>query len=236
MHIVQISVLVFSLLLVSQPGKKKNDLLAGRSAASAKVVAVLAGDVIAVKLDEEIMSVRLAEVDSPEQKQPLWRQAKEFIHDLAMGKKVTLIIKMVDRHKRIVAEVILPDGRSLNQEVIKWGYAWHYKVNPNPSKILSDLEYHAWQKKLGIWIEAEPVPPWKFRRGMSAPEPPSNPDDVDYDQIFNYGLIGDPETKLYNWPACRNYKIMPREDRVIFSSKLGAEDLGYQAEKGCPGK
>ena len=234
MKTVSLLVLGLSFLLVASSGKRKvNDPLK-RSTFTAKVVAVPEGDLISIQLDEEVVSVRLVEVDSPEIRQTFWRQARKFTYDLALDETVTIIVKMVDRYKRIIGEVILPDGRSLNQEVVRWGFAWHYKVDPRPSKVLAKLEYHAWQKKLGLWVDPYPVPPWKFRGGMSPPEPPVSPTQVDYDEIFNYGLIGDPKTGQYQWPACKHYKNLPRQELLIFASKIQAEGMGYQVDPSCP--
>lgn len=234
MKIVPMFVLAFSFLLVAQPGKKKVDPLLEKSTFTAKVVTVPEGDLIGIKLDKATISVRLVEIDAPETRQTFGRQARRFTHDLVIGKTVTVIVKMVDRYKRVVAEVILPDGRSLNQELVKWGYAWHYRVDPRPSKILASLEYQAWKRKLGLWVDPKPVPPWKFRGGTGAPEPPSTSAQIDYDEIFNYGLVGDPKTRQYQWPACRNYKTPPREEYVLFTSKIQAEDMGYRAAGHCP--
>jgi len=223
-------------LLAAAPGKKNIDPLFKKSSFTAEVVAVPEGDLISVKLDKEIISVRLAEVDSPGPRQVFGRQARRFTHDLVMGKTVTVIIKMVDRYKRVVAEVILPDGRSLNQEVVKWGYAWHYKVDPRPSKILADLEYRAWKRKLGLWVAPAPVPPWEFRSDANPPDVPATPNQVDYDEIFRYGLIGNRKTRRYQWPACKHYNIPPRKVRVIFTNKVQAEGMGYLPAKTCPKK
>ncbi|MEC7640865.1 MAG: thermonuclease family protein [Nitrospinota bacterium] len=232
-HVALFTLMLIFLLAASSDRGKLNPLLK-RSTFTANVVAVLGGDFISVELDKEPVGVRLVEVDSPEMSQTFGRQARKFTHGLAAGKEVTVIVKMVDKYKRVIGEVILPDGRSLNQEVVRWGYGWHYKVDPSPSKILAKLEYLAWKKKLGLLVSDNPVPPWKFRGGHSPPEPPASPNQVDYDEIFNYGLIGDPKTRLYRWPACENYKILPRKERLVFASKVQAEGLGYQADIQCP--
>jgi endonuclease YncB( thermonuclease family) len=40
---------------------------------------------------------------------------------------VTVRVRDVDRYKRTVAEIILPDGRNLNRELVRAGLAWWYK-------------------------------------------------------------------------------------------------------------
>jgi endonuclease YncB( thermonuclease family) len=52
----------------------------------------------------------------------------------------------------LVGEVILPDGRNLNQELVKAGMAIHYKKYSS-SGVYSNLEIKARLKKIGIWNE-----------------------------------------------------------------------------------
>ena len=40
---------------------------------------------------------------------------------------VQVIVRDLDRYDRTVADVRLPDGRSLNHEVVRGGYAWWFR-------------------------------------------------------------------------------------------------------------
>jgi micrococcal nuclease len=59
--------------------------------------------------------------------QPYGSRAKQYASELAFGKVVT--VEPVDRDQcdRLVADVIWPDGRSLNAEMVRAGYAWWYR-------------------------------------------------------------------------------------------------------------
>jgi len=58
--------------------------------------------------------------------------------DLAFGKTVEIQPRTTDRYGRTVAEVILPDGRSLNREMVAQGMAWrHVKYAPNDGTLAS---------------------------------------------------------------------------------------------------
>lgn len=46
---------------------------------------------------------------------------------VAAQQTVTVQVVTTDRYGRTVGEVVLPDGRSLNQEVVRAGYAWWYR-------------------------------------------------------------------------------------------------------------
>lgn len=62
--------------------------------------------------------------------QLLGTRAKEYTSELAFGREVTVYGDKRDRYGCRLAEVLLPDGRSLNQELIKAGLAlWPRKYS-----------------------------------------------------------------------------------------------------------
>ncbi len=77
------------------------------------------GDTIDVLHNGKSVRVRLYGIDCPEKKQPYGKKAKRFTSDLAFKKIVTVIVKDRDRYGRMIGEVILPNGKSLNRELIK---------------------------------------------------------------------------------------------------------------------
>ena len=97
-------------------------------------------------------------------KQAFGTRAKQFTGDLAFGKTVTLRVHDVDRYGRQVAEIILPDGRNLNQEIVRAGFAWWYRQYARHDKELERLEGEAKAAKRGLWVDKDPLPPWEFRR------------------------------------------------------------------------
>lgn len=68
------------------------------------------------------------------------------------------------RYGRTVAEVILPDGRSLNYELVRTGYAWWYVKCAPADQELKRLEAEARAEKRGLWIQPNPTPPWEWRQ------------------------------------------------------------------------
>ena len=68
------------------------------------------------------IEVRLDGIDCPELAQAFGRKAKSFTSGLVFGKAVRLVGKGKDRYGRELAEVFLPDGRSLNRELVAAGY------------------------------------------------------------------------------------------------------------------
>ena len=202
-----------------------------------KVVDVTAGDTLTFQTTgQEIFKVRLKEVDAPEPGQTFGRQARQWVLALLLEKTVRVKYEYADRFQRIIGEVTLPDGRVLNRELVRRGYAWHYRVHYPVDESLRELEYQAWKQKAGLWVDPSAVPPWKFRReGTWAQEPPKNSREMDYDAIFNYGLIGDPKRKWVVWPGCQNYPD-DRRGFLVFGSKLAAKTSGFRVSPHCRGR
>jgi endonuclease YncB( thermonuclease family) len=88
-----------------------------------KVVGVADGDTIKVMREGRAVKVRLHGIDCPEKKQAFGKRAKEFTSDQAFGKQVEVRVQTTDRYGRIVGEVILPDSKNLNWELISVGLA-----------------------------------------------------------------------------------------------------------------
>ena len=81
---------------------------------------------------------------------------------------MTVKVRDIDRYKRTVAEVILPDGRNLNQEIVRAGLAWWYQQYARREVVLRDLEQEARNAERGLWSEPKPVPPWEWRKAAAA--------------------------------------------------------------------
>jgi len=59
--------------------------------------------------------------------------------------------------------VILPDGRNLNQELVRAGLAWWYRQYARGDGALERLEDEARAARRGLWADRDPVAPWEFR-------------------------------------------------------------------------
>lgn len=130
---------------------------------SVQVIRIVDGDTIVVLKDGESVKIRLEGIDCPEKKQPYGQTAKEFTKKLCNNKRITLKIKEKDRYGRYIATVFLPNGSSLNEELISKGLAWHYKkYDDNPK--LANLELQARGRKIGLWKNSNPIPPWVYRK------------------------------------------------------------------------
>jgi endonuclease YncB( thermonuclease family) len=129
-----------------------------------KVTGINDGDSFRVELKSKTYRVRVAGIDCPEYKQAYSRKAHDFTSNLIYGKTVTLRVVDRDQYDRIVADVLLPDGRNLAEQLLSNGLAWWYRqIQPN-NKTYERLEAEAKGAKRGLWVDKDPIPPWRFRR------------------------------------------------------------------------
>lgn len=112
--------------------------------------------------------VRLAGIDAPERSQPFGQRSKQSLSDLVFSQWVTVETDKRDRYGRAVGKV-LKDGVDTNLEQVKRGMAWHYKAyqreqSASDRVTYAEAEEAAREERVGLWRDAQPVPPWDFRR------------------------------------------------------------------------
>ena len=134
-----------------------------------KVINVADGDSITV-LDATNTQhkVRLTGIDAPERRQAFGNVSKESLAELVAGQSVAVEWDKVDRYGRKVGKVRV-GGLDSNLVQVKRGLAWHYKKyereqSPADRQSYAAAEVEARAAKLGLWRDAEPTPPWEFRR------------------------------------------------------------------------
>lgn len=135
-----------------------------------KVVGVSDGDTITVLHDGHPERIRLHGIDAPEKGQAFSARARQFAASLALGREVVVRVTDRDRYGRTVAEVILPDGRSLNRELVRAGYAWWFR-RYSADGSLGTLESEARRRRAGLWADPQPQPPWEWRDARRAAAP-----------------------------------------------------------------
>jgi endonuclease YncB( thermonuclease family) len=128
-----------------------------------EVVGVIDGDTIDVVHDRRSERVRLHGIDAPEKSQTFGKRAKRAASELSFGKEVLVEEHGHDKYGRTLGEVILPDDRSLNREMVRSGYAWRYRKYSNDAT-LDRLEKSARQSRRGLWKDDDAVPPWEYRK------------------------------------------------------------------------
>ncbi|MNV15186.1 hypothetical protein D3C71_1059020 [compost metagenome] len=163
-------------------------LLAPTLAAAAEpreclVVGVSDGDTITARCGEpgayEQVKVRFNGIDAPEKKQPFGQRAKQALSDLVYMKDVELDCPKTDRYGRSVCRVHVapasaPHGPmtvDAGLAMITLGMAWWYRdyareQTPQERGQYEFAEAEARAKRVGLWRDADPVPPWAWRKAQ----------------------------------------------------------------------
>jgi micrococcal nuclease len=205
-----------------------------------KVVGVTDGDTITVLHERRPETIRLNGIDAPEKGQAFGERAKQFMAQLSFGQVVEVIVRDQDRYGRTVADVRLPDGRSLNHEVVRGGYAWWFRRYSGDAS-LAALESEARTAKRGLWADAHPLAPWEWREtrrqaaaspapALTAPTPAEAPRVV----AATGQVIGNRRSHIYHRSDCPNYADVASRNRVPFGSPSEAERAGYRLARNCP--
>ena len=133
-----------------------------------KVINVADGDTITVLDDTHTQhKIRLTGIDAPEKRQAFGNVSKQSLVEQVAGQSVAVEWVKVDKYGRKVGKVLLA-GLDCNLEQVKRGLAWHYKQyqreqSPTDQQSYAAAEIEARAAKLGLWRDADPVPPWEFR-------------------------------------------------------------------------
>lgn len=129
---------------------------------TAEVIHIIDGDTIDVMVVDQLIRIRLAEIDAPEKQQAYGEQAQKTLAKLIANKTVTVVKVDEDQYQRLIAIVKL-DKLTVNREMVKQGMAWVY-TSYNHDLTLPVLEAKARASKVGLWSQAKPVAPWLYRK------------------------------------------------------------------------
>jgi endonuclease YncB( thermonuclease family) len=134
-----------------------------------QVVGVADGDTITV-LDGSFREhkIRLDGIDAPEKAQPFGQRSKQSLSDLVYGRTVEVDTYKSDRYGRQVGKVLI-QGTDVNLEQVSRGLAWHYKAYAHEQTSDDQVKYAAAEgaarsARRGLWLDATPTPPWKWRK------------------------------------------------------------------------
>ena len=134
---------------------------------SGMVFVVIDGDTVLFKPDSygaasrAFLKIRLANIDAPEKDQPYGEAATRELSALVLNQRVEVNTLAIDAYGRTIAQIQWRDVQ-VNTELVRRGLAWASAYRRNTE--LKAVQRDAQQVARGLWREAEPVPPWVWRR------------------------------------------------------------------------
>jgi len=152
------------------------DTLTGR------VVSVADGDTVTVLSGHnKKRNVRIAGIEAPEKAQPYGKRSNQHLIDLVFDKTVSVEWHKYDPYGRIFGKVMVaapnacpavqpdcPKTLDVGLAQIVGGYAWQYRhaegeQTPQDRAAYSFAEKVARSKRVGLWADTAPMPPWQWR-------------------------------------------------------------------------
>ena len=121
------------------------------------------GDTIHIVANNKKYKIRFYGIDTPEKTQEYGLEAKEFVYKRIANKIVKVRVMDTDSYGRKVGKIYY-NGKYLNKEIVKNGYAWWYKYYAENDKGLERAEKYAKTNELGLWKSSNPIAPWSYRR------------------------------------------------------------------------
>ena len=125
------------------------------------IVGITDGDTLTARCQAQTIKVRLAEIDAPEKSQPFADRSKQHLSSLCYRQQAEIHPTTKDRYGRTVARVYCA-GVDANAAMVRDGMAWAYTEYLTDPKIL-EIEEQARVGRTGLWADASPVAPWKWR-------------------------------------------------------------------------
>ena len=152
--------LLFALLAAPLAGRAET--LLGR------VVAVDDGDRLVMQVEHQRQRIALIGIDAPEKVQPFAAQARANLGALAFQRTASAECSGRDPGGWRLCKVFV-DGQDLGLRQLADGMAWWRR--PNAARMSEEdraayerAETMAKLRRLGLWAQQNPTPPWDWRR------------------------------------------------------------------------
>lgn len=130
------------------------------------MIAITDGDTIKARCGQpgefEQITVRVAEIDAPEKRQPFGEASRQALAALCFNQTAQIKPQTKDRYGRMVARVEC-QGKDASTELIRVSMAWVFDRYVK-DKGLYALQNEARAERRGLWREDGAVAPWEWRR------------------------------------------------------------------------
>lgn len=130
---------------------------------SGTVITVIDGDTITVSdAASKHYRVRLAGVDAPEAKQAFGLESARSLAALCHRKAAK--VEWMEKKRRVHFGQVTCGDKDAAAEQVRRGMAWVSPRQMTAGSALPELEAYARLRKVGLWADEKPVPPWEWRK------------------------------------------------------------------------
>lgn len=125
------------------------------------------GDNFEVIREQRLHYAFIRGIDTPEPGQAFHEEATELLSSICNNRLVVVSVVQRDEWKREVSDVLVrdpSDGREFDiaLELVQKGLAWHDLSEEPWADRYREAELFARSQKIGIWSQANPIPPWEY--------------------------------------------------------------------------
>jgi endonuclease YncB( thermonuclease family) len=140
---------------------------ASAEALTGTVVAITDGDTLVLLVDRQQNKVRIAGIDAPEKVQAFGSRSQSNLGQMAFQKQATADCPKRDRYGRLICKVFV-DGQDVGLRQITDGMAWWFQKygkeqSPEDRAAYEQAETMAKIRRVGLWTDTNPTPPWDWR-------------------------------------------------------------------------
>lgn len=131
------------------------------------VVSIVDGDTLVLQVGRQHYTLELVAIDAPESVQAWGAQSRTHLSRLAINQPATARCTLLERWDHHLCSIQV-NGIDLGQQQLANGMAWWDRQNASTlsadaSSAYAHAELMAKLRRLGLWGETNPVPPWQFR-------------------------------------------------------------------------
>lgn len=128
------------------------------------VVGISDGDSMTVRCDRAgaQLQVRIHAIDAPERYQSFSEAARNSLSTLCLDSRARILPVDTDDFARTVAQVECR-GEDAARHQVSAGLAWVYTHYAPARSDLRALQAQARAERRGLWADAHPVAPWRWR-------------------------------------------------------------------------
>jgi hypothetical protein len=122
---------------------------------------------------------------------------------------------------------VLVDGVDVNKSLVRAGLAWQYPDGPQDPRV-TEAEKTARATRAGLWADADPIPPWRWRRPARQQSPQSL---GGHPEATAGPFHGNVRSGVFHRPGCSNYSC--KNCTMVFASVDAALSAGYRPSADC---
>ena len=204
------------------------------------------GDLVTVSREGKPLTIRLYGVACPVAGQPMADAATSRVLEAAMESTVSIELVGQDKAGTPVAQVTLPDGTSLNEDLVRQGLAWWDAPNTPEARTIQKAATEAISAGRGLWSTPAPLAPWDYRasnglepvryeKADAAPEKVLTPAPATETPTLQAKGDGQPEEYFPEDPAEHMALMIKHQPRIIYDKAGKAVGLTADDIASVPG-